>query len=712
MELWYKKPAAYWEEALPLGNGRLGAMVWSGVEQEKISLNEDSLWSGYPQSHDIPGAEKYYEEARRLAREKKYCEAQVLIEENVLGQYTQSYLPLGELILDMVHPEGEVSDYRRWLDLEKAMCGLRYSVGNVSYAREAFVSAPDQVMVMRISADKAGKVSLRAGYTCQLRATVSAEGGCMVLDGIAPSQVDPSYVNSEDPVIYEEDPKKKGMRFCAMLTIRQKGGTVRQLPEGLEVAGADSVTLYLAARTSFNGPFRQPFLEGKPYRENCLKDLRAVGESGYDALAARHVEDYRVYFDRVRIDLGAGREDFNSSLQFLSQCLEKAYGRRAVILIDEYDVPLENAYFAGFYGEMTSFIRSLFDSALKTNLSLEFAVVTGCLRITRESIFTGLNNLNMISVLSDLYAEYFGFTQKEVDEALRFYGREGKREVMKRWYDGYRFGSAEVYNPWSVIKYIQDIAENENYLPRPYWANTSSNNIVKTLVEKADISVKEEIEKLIGGGAVEKAVHEEVTYGDMDGNQDNLWNFLFFTGYLKKVEERIEGRTIRLKLAIPNEEVRYIYENTIINWFRERIKKEDLSLLYRSLEEGDCQAAGEIIASHLAGTISFYDYAENFYHGFMLGMLSQADRYIVRSNRESGNGRYDIVMKTPSRRGLAILIELKAALSMDDLEKACQRGLSQIEEMGYGRELQEDGYRNIKRYAVAFYKKDCEVMGG
>ena len=250
MELWYKKPAAYWEEALPLGNGRLGAMVWSGVEQEKISLNEDSLWSGYPQSHDIPGAEKYYEEARRLAREKKYCEAQALIEENVLGQYTQSYLPLGELILDMVHPEGEVSDYRRWLDLEKAMCGLRYSVGNVSYAREAFVSAPDQVMVMRISADKAGKVSLRAGYTCQLRATVSVEDGCMVLDGIAPSQVDPSYVKSEDPVIYEEDPKKKGMRFCAMLTIRQKGGTVTELPEGLEVAGADSVTLCLAARAS------------------------------------------------------------------------------------------------------------------------------------------------------------------------------------------------------------------------------------------------------------------------------------------------------------------------------------------------------------------------------------------------------------------------------------------------------------------------------
>ena len=434
---------------------------------------------------------------------------------------------------------------------------------------------------------------------------------------------------------------------------------------------------------------------------------REIIEHGKQSLAVKEYEQYISIADEK-----ADQKLVRGSIKLFSQCMRKITGNNTVVLIDEYDVPLENAYFAGFYGEMTSFIRSLFDSALKTNLSLEFAVVTGCLRITRESIFTGLNNLNMISVLSDLYAEYFGFTQKEVDEALRFYGREGKREVMKRWYDGYRFGSAEVYNPWSVIKYIQDIAENENYLPRPYWANTSSNNIVKTLVEKADISVKEEIEKLIGGGAVEKAVHEEVTYGDMDGNQDNLWNFLFFTGYLKKVEERIEGRTIRLKLAIPNEEVRYIYENTIINWFRERIKKEDLSLLYRSLEEGDCQAAGEIIASHLAGTISFYDYAENFYHGFMLGMLSQADRYIVRSNRESGNGRYDIVMKTPSRRGLAILIELKAALSMDDLEKACQRGLSQIEEMGYGRELQEDGYRNIKRYAVAFYKKDCEVMGG
>lgn len=312
MELWYKEPAAYWEEALPLGNGRLGAMVWSGVEQEKVSLNEDTLWSGYPRSHDVPGAREYYVQARRLVREKKYCEAQELIEENVLGQFTQSYLPLGELILDMIHPEGEASDYRRWLDLERAVCGLRYRVGEVGYTRETFVSAPDQVMVMRISADKEGKVSLRAGYTCQLRAAVSVEDHCLILDGIAPSQVDPSYVDSENPVIYEEDPEKKGMRFCAMLAIVPKGGELKELLEGMEVTGTDSVTLYLAARTSFNGPFCQPFLDGKPYRENCEKDLRAARESDFESLAARHVEDHQTYFNRVRMDLGAGREELST----------------------------------------------------------------------------------------------------------------------------------------------------------------------------------------------------------------------------------------------------------------------------------------------------------------------------------------------------------------------------------------------------------------
>jgi len=309
MELWYKEPASYWEEALPLGNGRLGAMVWSGTTQEKISLNEDSLWSGYPQSHDIPGAAQYYVQARKLAMEKKYSEAQELIEQKVLGQYTQSYLPLGELILDMEHPQGKVQNYRRSLDLEKAVSRLEYSVGEVNYTRETFVSAPDQVMVMRISADRPGMISLRAGFICQLRAEVFTEENRMILEGIAPSQVDPSYIDSPDPVIYSEDPAKKGMRFCAMAALDARGGEQKILKEGLEISGADSVILFLAAHTSFNGPFCQPFLEGRPYKEPCGEELLAAQRLGYESLYMRHIEDYQGYFHRVSIDLGPGREE-------------------------------------------------------------------------------------------------------------------------------------------------------------------------------------------------------------------------------------------------------------------------------------------------------------------------------------------------------------------------------------------------------------------
>ncbi len=309
MELWYKDPASYWEEALPLGNGRLGGMVWSGIEQEKLSLNEDSLWSGYPQSHDIPGAAQHYERARELAMDKKYAQAQALIEQEVLGQFTQSYLPLGELLLDMKHPEGEVRGYRRFLDIERAVSGLHYRVGEVNFTREAFVSAPDQVMAMRISADKPGMISLRTGFTCQLRAKVFVEEDRMILDGIAPSQVDPSYVDSPEPVIYSDDPAKKGMGFCAMVMVDARGGEKKALADGLEILGADSVVVYFAARTSFNGPFRQPFLEGKPYREPCREELFAARRLGYESLYKRHVEDYQTYFNRVSLDLGPGREE-------------------------------------------------------------------------------------------------------------------------------------------------------------------------------------------------------------------------------------------------------------------------------------------------------------------------------------------------------------------------------------------------------------------
>ncbi len=398
------------------------------------------------------------------------------------------------------------------------------------------------------------------------------------------------------------------------------------------------------------------------------------------------------------------------ALKFLSQCLYKVYEKKTIILIDEYDVPLENAYFCLFYDKMTMFVRSLFESALKSNPYLEFSVITGCLRISKESIFTGLNNLNMLSVLNNMYSEYFGFTQKEVDEALLFYNRESHRETVRAWYDGYMFGETEVYNPWSVIKYIQDAAENENCFPVPYWANTSSNRIVKVLVEHADVSAREEIEHLIEGGTIEKAVHEEITYDEVEKNEDSLWNFLFFTGYLKKTAAFMEGRNLKVRLGLPNEEIKYIYENIIIGWFQECMRKEDLSPLYRALEEQNCMLAGKIISGCLFRTISFYDYAENFYHGFMLGVLSQAGEYIVKSNGEAGNGRADIIMRSPSRHGFAIIFELKIAETIDGLKEACEKGLRQIDERGYAKELAEDGYRQIRKYAVAFYKKDCEVM--
>ncbi len=312
MELWYKEPASYWEEALPIGNGRLGAMVWSGIEEEKLSLNEDTLWSGYPRSHDIPGAAESYIQARDLALEKKYAEAQELLEKKVLGKFTQSYLPLGELRLKMVHPDGELQGYRRSLNLEKALSRLDYSMGGVNYTRQIFASAPDQVIVIRMTADRPGMLSLQAEFSCQLRSEVSTEENRILLEGIAPSQVDPSYVDSANPVVYEEAPEKKGMRFCAVLEAVAEGGTIERGCDKLKIENADSVTLFLAARTSFNGPFQQPFLAGKPYKEPCFEELLAARRKGYDKLFERHLEEYQQYFNRVCLDLGPGREELST----------------------------------------------------------------------------------------------------------------------------------------------------------------------------------------------------------------------------------------------------------------------------------------------------------------------------------------------------------------------------------------------------------------
>lgn len=405
----------------------------------------------------------------------------------------------------------------------------------------------------------------------------------------------------------------------------------------------------------------------------------------------------------------ADNDEYLTALKFLSECLYSCYGDKTVILIDEYDVPLENAYFSGFYDRMVRLIRSLFESALKTNNTLEFAVITGCLCISKESIFTGLNNLNIISIMDTTYAEHFGFTQNEVDEMLAHYGLERNRDAVRTWYDGYQFGSTEVYNPWSVINYVNSCYKNKEALLKPYWSNTSSNSIVRTLVERADISVKQEIESLIEGKTITKPIHEDITYDDMDSTQDNLWNFLFFTGYLKKISERQDGEDILVEMAIPNSEVRYIYKNTVLRWFEERTKEKELSPLYESILNGDCDTMAQILSDNLMETISFYNYQESYYHGFLAGMLKNIGNYIVLSNRESGNGRPDILLKYPSVRGKAVIMEIKIARTYQELERRCDEALKQIEDQKYEEVLRQEGYSDILKYGIAFYRKECMV---
>ena len=405
------------------------------------------------------------------------------------------------------------------------------------------------------------------------------------------------------------------------------------------------------------------------------------------------------------IEQRAEPSDYATSIQFLSECLEKYYKQKVIILIDEYDVPLENAYFNGFYDEMVSFIRSLFESALKTNESLKFAIVTGCLRISRESIFTGLNNLKVVSVLDESYAEYFGFTQNEADSFLEDYGIIQKRDEVKSWYNGYLFGNTKVYNPWSVINYVYDITNKNTDFPKPYWSNTSSNGIIHELIEKSDDNTKNELEGLVAGGTIEKPVHE-----DIYKSQDNLWNFLFFTGYLKAINKRFEDDIIYLVLKIPNREIRSIYRNKITEWFNDRIKTADFSGLYKAIISGDTKAFEDYLREQLHGSISFMDSAENFYHGFLLGILTGLQGYEKLSNRESGEGRYDIVLKPYDERQPAIILELKRVQKFTEMEGMCQEALQQIENKHYDAGLLDEGYMVIKKYGICFCKKSCMVM--
>ena len=431
-------------------------------------------------------------------------------------------------------------------------------------------------------------------------------------------------------------------------------------------------------------------------------------------LSDEEISDFLKYRDKK-----LEPDQYTDSLKFLCESIKKVTGKNTIVLIDEYDVPLESSFYDGYYGHMVSFIRSLFEGALKTNTALEFAVITGCLRISKESIFTGLNNLKINSILTTNYGEYFGFTDEEVQRILEDYGLSDKYGEVRDWYNGYDFGGKNVYNPWSTIYYVDDHVAKHDAFPKSYWANTSSNSIVRDLIERADSDTRAEIERLIEGGSIEKPIHEDITYGEIYEKQENLWNFMFFTGYLKKISERFDegDKSTYITMKIPNWETEYIYRQKVINWFdKEIVQKSDRGALFDAMKNGDAQGFEREINKLLAPSISYMDTYENFYHGFMAGILVGSQGYVMKSNRESGDGRSDILMKPVSIFDKAFVIELKAVkregkspVTLEKMDLAAEAAIKQIDDLSYADALLEDGYGNIGRYGISFFKKNCRV---
>ena len=406
-------------------------------------------------------------------------------------------------------------------------------------------------------------------------------------------------------------------------------------------------------------------------------------------------------------------ELLENSLLMLSRFLRKHYGQKTIILIDEYDVPLDKAYQSGYYDFMVEFIRNLFGNAFKTNDSLYFAVLTGCLRISKESIFTGLNNFKVYTVKDVRYKEYFGFTDTEVKQILEYYGLASQYHAVKEWYDGYLFGNLGIYCPWDVINYCGDLRDGSVSEPQNYWVNTSSNDIIRNFISKATASTKSEIELLMNGGSIKKKIRQELTYRDLDSQDDNLWSILFTTGYLTQCGKNDNGMT---ELVIPNKEIQWIFEEQIQDWFQAESKKDIQTLenFCRAFEKNDITAIEKGFTSYLRKTISIRDTSikkdmkENFYHGILLGLFAGMIGWKVRSNAESGNGYSDISVEVEDKE-IGIIIELKYAENAA-FDIACKKALKQIHDRNYEDELVDDGMKTIYRYGIACYRKRCRVI--
>lgn len=423
---------------------------------------------------------------------------------------------------------------------------------------------------------------------------------------------------------------------------------------------------------------------------------------------------YRAIIHLVNGKYSMDEDMLVSSLQTLSQLLCRHYGQKAIILIDEYDVPLDKAFQHGYYKEMVSLIRGLFGQALKTNDDLQFAVLTGCLRVSKESIFTGLNNFKVYAADDVRYDEEFGFTNKEIKKLLANYNLQEHFGKVKEWYDGYRFGNADIYCPWDVINYVDDLVSDPNVQPKSYWINSSGNDLVKRFIEQADITTKDEIEQLIAGNAVEKRIRPDLTYNEIDNSIDNIWSVLFTTGYLTRLGKAENGV---YKLIIPNQEVREVFVLQIREWFNQTVANNRASTdkINQGFLEGEVETIQQELTMFLGETISVFDTKarneekEIFYHGILLGILKNYSGWVVKSNRESGDGFADILLK-PKNPDAGIIVELKYARSLHDLDQTCERALEQIEDRRYDTELREDGRNDILAYGIAFCRKRCKVV--
>ena len=405
-------------------------------------------------------------------------------------------------------------------------------------------------------------------------------------------------------------------------------------------------------------------------------------------------------------------DTLESALQTLSELLYRHYGQKVIILIDEYDVPLDKAYQNGYYREMVTMIRSLFGEALKTNEFLQFAVLTGCLRVSKESVFTGLNNFKIFSITDARFDEQFGFTEDEVEKMLKDYQLEDHLAEMKEWYDGYHFGEADIYCPWDVINRVDDLCDKPKEAPKCYWINSSGNALVKRFVSIANRTTQDEIERLIAGEPIEKSVRLDLTYDEIDKSIDNIWSVLFTTGYLTQVGMTEQGA---YKLVIPNKEVRSVYISQIKDWFDQKIvdNAEQMTCFWKAIENGNAEAIEQYLNQTLSNTISVFDTKapekENSYHTFLAGMLTGNTDWVVKSNVEAGEGFVDIIIK-PQNPDDGIIFELKYSREASGLDKACERAIKQIQDRRYSEYLKNDGRHNMTLYGIAFYKKRCKVV--